>query len=58
MVSGVALSATSVAVTASVLADEYRIGRELTAGALIVSTLASLVVLSLVAWLWISGSFA
>jgi|GEM_PF-3164550 len=55
---GASLAATSLAVTAFVLSDEYRIGRELTAGALIVSTLASLVVLSLVAFLWISGAFA
>ena len=53
LVVGVALSATSVAVTASVLADEYRIGRELTAGALLVSTPASLIALTILSWLWI-----
>ncbi len=52
---GIALAATSVAVTAFVLSDEYRIGRELTAGALIVSPPASLIALSLIAWFWISG---
>ncbi len=50
---GTALAATSVAVTAFVLSDEYRIGRELTAGALITSTPASLVALTLVSWLWL-----
>ncbi|MDP3770710.1 MAG: AEC family transporter, partial [bacterium] len=50
---GTALAATSVAVTAFVLSDEYRIGRELTAGALMASTPASLAVLTLLSWLWL-----
>jgi len=50
---GTALAATSVAVTAFVLSDEYRIGRELTAGALIASTPASLAALTLISWLWL-----
>lgn len=50
---GTALAATSVAVTAFVLADEYRIGRELTAGALVASTPASLAALTLISWLWL-----
>lgn len=50
---GMALGATSVAVTAFVLSDEYHIGRELTAGAIAASTITSLAALSGIAWWWI-----
>jgi malonate transporter and related proteins len=49
---GVALAATSTAVTAFVLADEYQTGRTLVAGTLAVSTFASLIALTLVVYLW------
>lgn len=54
---GVALAATSIAITAFVLADEYRIGRELVAGSMLVSTFASLLALSGITILWIRGFF-
>ncbi|MBI4142427.1 AEC family transporter [Candidatus Uhrbacteria bacterium] len=53
---GVAMGAVSTAVTAFVLSNEYRIGRELTAGAILVSTLASLAALSVISFLWVGTS--
>ena len=50
---GVAVSGTSTAVTTFVLATQYRIGERLTAGTILVSTFFSLIVLSLVSYLWI-----
>lgn len=52
LVVGCTLAATSIAITAFILADEYRIGRELTDGAIAVSTLTAFVVLSGIAWFW------
>ncbi len=55
---GVAMGAVSTAVTAFVVSSEYRIGRELTAGAILISTLASLAALSVISWLWLgTGAF-
>lgn len=52
---GCALAGTSVAVTAFVLADEYRIGQPIVAGSLAVSTIASLLALSGIVLLWNSA---
>ncbi|MFH1099209.1 MAG: AEC family transporter [Candidatus Uhrbacteria bacterium] len=54
LVVGTTLAATSIAVTAFVLAEEYDIGRELTSGAVVISTIVSLLTLAAIMTAWIS----
>ncbi|OGL73923.1 hypothetical protein A3D72_00400 [Candidatus Uhrbacteria bacterium RIFCSPHIGHO2_02_FULL_57_19] len=51
---GTAMASVSVAVTAFVLADQYRVGRETSAATLVFSSIFSFLALSTISWLWIS----
>lgn len=50
---GVIMAAVSTAISSFLLAEEYKIGKKEAAGAILVSTIASFLMLSLVGWFWL-----